>query len=476
MADTLLAMLQSAHRAVSTGEARTFGVEVAIVTEVDDEQDLGRVKVCFPRPPGAPDSQWVRVAQPAGEAGRGFSWLPHLNDEVLVAFEHGDAHRPYVVGSLWSGKNKPAKDENSKVPDEAKQGAIEPRAARKTIDCEDLEIDATATGKIGITFDVKVAASASTKVLLCLLLTAAAARAGGNDPQLYLLGHPDDLGCTRCDGSPGDVPERGDVNAQARFHRFASTLGLAFIPPLQEPAGTTGQSGFEIGFSLSEAYLKIPNDAWATSATRASGAPPRVLGLPTVALRKGLGGSVEIGAAISSLLYSQMLGLTGELRWAPVDGVASAPDVALRLYATRVVGAQELDLTVAGADLSISKSFGLAGMLKVEPYAQGGVALVNALSSAVDFKPSAPSTANPSAHDGAFRSVRLQDNRYLRGAAGLRVVAGAVVLAIEGSGAGGTNPIQSDALPNAQCAPGSCKAPREYVRLWSTAARLGLSF
>ncbi len=314
------------------------------------------------------------------------------------------------------------------------------------------------------------------RALLCVLLFSAAARASDNDLQLYLLGHPDDLGCTRCDGSVGDVKELGDVNAQARFHRLSSTLGLAFIPPFQEAAGTTGQSGFEVGFSISEAYLKIPSNAWATSATQASGATPQVLALPTLALRKGFGGSIEIGAAVSSLLNSQMLGLTGELRWAPIDGLAYVPDVALRLYATRVVGSQELDLTVGGADLSISKSFGVAGMIKIEPYGQGGIALVNAISSVVDFKPAVASTANPTAHDGVFRDVNIKDNRYLRGAIGLRVVAGTVVLGLEGSGAGGTNPIQSDPMPAAQCAAGSCKAPREYVRLWSTSARLGFSF
>lgn len=311
---------------------------------------------------------------------------------------------------------------------------------------------------------------------LSVWLFAAAARAADNDLQLYLLGHPDDLGCTRCDGSLGDVKEPGDLNAQARFHRLSSTLGLVFIPPFQEPAGTTGQSGFEVGFSMSEAYLKIPGDAWATSATQASSPPPKVLALPTLAMRKGFGGSLEVGAAVSSLLNSQMLGLSGELRWAPVDGVAYAPDLALRLYVTRVVGAQDLDLTVGGADLSISKSFGVADMMKLEPYGQGGIALVNAFSSVVDFKPGVASTTNPVAHDGVFRDVNLQDNRYLRGAVGLRLVAGAVVLGIEGAGAGGTNPIQSGALPASQCVAGICKAPREYVRIWSTSARLGFSF
>ncbi len=32
---------------------------------------------------------------------------PEIDDEVLVAFEHGDARQPYVIGSLWSGGDAP---------------------------------------------------------------------------------------------------------------------------------------------------------------------------------------------------------------------------------------------------------------------------------------------------------------------------------------------------------------------------------
>src|SRR5229473_6079575 len=119
-------MLQKAHETASTADAKMFGVEVALVTNVQDPQKLGRVKVCFPRLPGKPESDWVRVVQPAAGAGRGFYWIPEVNDEVLVAFERGEAHRPYVVGSLWNGKDKPMKggyeDENTTVMLQTKSG------------------------------------------------------------------------------------------------------------------------------------------------------------------------------------------------------------------------------------------------------------------------------------------------------------------------------------------------------------------
>lgn len=299
--------------------------------------------------------------------------------------------------------------------------------------------------------------------ILLLLLAAAAARAGENDLQLWRLGHPDPLGCTRCDGKPGDVPEPGDPLAQGRFHRLASTLGLAFAPPFQETAGTLGQSGFEVGVSASEAFLRIPADAWPTR----DATPPNVLTLPTVTLRKGLGASLELGAAVSWLANSQMMALSAELRWALLDGFGAAPDLALRAWGTRVLGTQDLDLAAGGVDAQLSKSFGVLGMVKLQPYLQGGVELVNALSSVVDFKPSAQNPQNPTAADGLFHSISFLDNRFLRAALGLRLVAGAVVLGVEGNLAWGTNAVASDALPS---------VPKNFIRLWGGAARLGFAF
>jgi uncharacterized protein involved in type VI secretion and phage assembly len=204
MADSLFGNLQRAHENAATGDAKMFGVEVALVTNVKDDKKQGRVKVCFPRLPGKPESDWVRVIQPAAGAGRGFYWIPEVNDEVLVAFERGEAHRPYVVGALWNGKDKPMagayNDDNTtrmiqtksghqivledkkdaekiviadksgkrtmtfdvkakKFIIEAAEGDVEIHAEKKIIlDCEDLEIKTKKTGKIdiGTTFDLNI--------------------------------------------------------------------------------------------------------------------------------------------------------------------------------------------------------------------------------------------------------------------------------------------------------------------------------
>ncbi len=38
---------------------------------------------------------------------RGSWFVPDVNDEVLIIFEAGDPRRPYVIGSLWNGKDSP---------------------------------------------------------------------------------------------------------------------------------------------------------------------------------------------------------------------------------------------------------------------------------------------------------------------------------------------------------------------------------
>lgn len=80
---------------------------VGIVADNKDPKGWGRVRVKLPTLTEDHMSNWARmVAMGAGPA-RGADWLPEINDEVLVAFEHGDVHRPYILGGVWNGKDKP---------------------------------------------------------------------------------------------------------------------------------------------------------------------------------------------------------------------------------------------------------------------------------------------------------------------------------------------------------------------------------
>lgn len=86
------------------------GLVVGIVTNIVHEQGDYRVKVRYPTlPNGGPDgeeSYWCRVLSFMAGADRGVFWLPEINDEVLVAFLHGDFQNGIVLGTLWNGVDK----------------------------------------------------------------------------------------------------------------------------------------------------------------------------------------------------------------------------------------------------------------------------------------------------------------------------------------------------------------------------------
>ena len=303
--------------------------------------------------------------------------------------------------------------------------------------------------------------------LFLLLVCSAGARAAPNDLHLWRLGSPDNITvCTVCNGTDNTVVP-GDPTAQTRFARLTATLALAFTPAFEDAAQTTGQSGFELGFGSQVAFPRLSEQEWPSEATLGTGAPPQALFLPTVTLRKGLGGSIEMGFAASLLAKSQIFALGGQVRWAPLDGLYGWPDLAVRAWASHLMGVQDLNMTFGGVDVLISKSFGVAGTFRLQPYAQYGLTMVDASTGAIDFNPAAENPANPSADDASFHRLAFWENRYHRFAAGVRMVAGRWLLGVEGSMAMGVNPVQHD---------NSATAATQFTRLWTTSAHIGLAF
>jgi uncharacterized protein involved in type VI secretion and phage assembly len=92
---------------VSSGPGGLFyGVYPALVTDLQDPDNQGRVKVRLPWSPdngSATYEVWARFAALMGGNNRGTWLIPDVDDEVLVAFEAGNPRRPYVVGGLWNG-------------------------------------------------------------------------------------------------------------------------------------------------------------------------------------------------------------------------------------------------------------------------------------------------------------------------------------------------------------------------------------
>lgn len=83
------------------------GVVIGVVTNIEDPDNLGRVRLKFPWLSDDDESGWARVATLMAGKERGSLFLPEVDDEVLVAFEHGDMRRPFVIGALWNGVDLP---------------------------------------------------------------------------------------------------------------------------------------------------------------------------------------------------------------------------------------------------------------------------------------------------------------------------------------------------------------------------------
>ncbi|WP_405868125.1 phage baseplate assembly protein V [Streptomyces sp. NBC_01515] len=96
--------------------AAYFGVYPAVVSDNQDPDGQGRVKVRLPWSPDAGSEEyavWARVATTMAGGGRGTWFVPETGDEVLVGFGGGDPDWPYVVGALWNGQDAPPESMDS---------------------------------------------------------------------------------------------------------------------------------------------------------------------------------------------------------------------------------------------------------------------------------------------------------------------------------------------------------------------------
>ncbi len=89
------------------------GVVVGLVTDVEDPEGLGRIKLEFPWLADSAPSNWARIATGLAGPALGMWFLPEIGDEALVAFEMDDLRRPYIIGFLWNGDSTPPSSDPS---------------------------------------------------------------------------------------------------------------------------------------------------------------------------------------------------------------------------------------------------------------------------------------------------------------------------------------------------------------------------
>lgn len=106
-----VAIPQGVEHSLATAQVVAYP-EVAEVVSNEDPQGQGRVQVQFywQKRKGL-RTNWLRVQTSDagvlsdGATNRGVVFIPEMGDQVMVSFEQGNPHRPYVSGSMFHGKN-----------------------------------------------------------------------------------------------------------------------------------------------------------------------------------------------------------------------------------------------------------------------------------------------------------------------------------------------------------------------------------
>lgn len=92
--------------------SRFYGKYRGIVTDVDDPENLGRIKAQVPAVFDVGDSPWAMPATPFAGSGHGLVLLPEVNDGVWIEFEAGDPAHPIWTGCWWARGERPSPEGN----------------------------------------------------------------------------------------------------------------------------------------------------------------------------------------------------------------------------------------------------------------------------------------------------------------------------------------------------------------------------
>jgi hypothetical protein len=158
------------------------------------------------------------------------------------------------------------------------------------------------------------------------------------------------------------------IGGSSAFKALVEDTGAMASYRAQLPSEPQGLTGFDLGFSLTQANLQhTERYAVGTQGFRST------MRWASLHAHKGLPLGWDLGAFISQGMNSQAesngmdhRGL--ELRYALLEGSTVSPALALRASATELNGIQGYQLKTQGMDLSVSKGFAL-----FTPYAGFGV-------------------------------------------------------------------------------------------------------
>lgn len=113
-----------------------WGIYDGVVTDRNDPERLGRVRVRIPGMIDAPGIWAWPIGMPgAGSSARGFFFVPEVDADVAVLFKQGDPDHPRYLSGMWG-----APDGVQQIPEAARDLPADETPDVKVLDFKNYEI------------------------------------------------------------------------------------------------------------------------------------------------------------------------------------------------------------------------------------------------------------------------------------------------------------------------------------------------
>ncbi len=159
------------------------------------------------------------------------------------------------------------------------------------------------------------------------------------------------------------APESSRIKNDA-MKSLVREVGLAIGPRSLGPIASQGSLGVDAGYELGISGANANADYW----KRGVETPADSLVSHSFRVRKGWPQSMQVGTNITYLADSNMYALGIEAQLSVIDGFRNIPDLGVRVSGAGVMGNSKMDLAFGAADAVLSKSFGVAGVLAIQPW------------------------------------------------------------------------------------------------------------
>lgn len=162
---------------------------------------------------------------------------------------------------------------------------------------------------------------------------------------------------------PANADTRNEIE-NSSYKQLMREVGMAMGPRMAGPAASGGALGIEASYEVSAVGTNSTADYW----KQAASAPQSIVTTQQLRVRKGLPYSMQVGGVVTSLSNSNLTAIGIEFGVNLTDGYKNIPDIVIRPSIHTVLGNSQIDMFIVGLDLAVSKSFGIGGVVALQPW------------------------------------------------------------------------------------------------------------